>query len=488
MKKIYTDIKIRDFSEPLQSQKESTSYGERLTSVVSFDTDPLPTVYDITKYMKEQIRIWRLMAQNPYIDFAIDDIINEMISIDDEEVYPIDIDLSNTAFSKSIRKKIHDEHIEVQKLLKFNKKAYGLIRDWYVDGRQIFFVKFAKNNKFIEDIIQLDPMRTQKIIDSDGTTTYVYQDVDLSSTLLEIPENQIIELNSGLMDERHQIWISYMHKAFVPLNQVNSIEDALVIYRLSRAPERRVFYVDVGEMPKAKAEQYMREIINNYRNNMEYDSTTGTIKEKVRHMSLLDDMWIPRRDGSRGTEVSVLPGGQNLGQTEDIDYFLKKLFRSLNIPYSRWGGDESAANVIGRSSEISRDEVKYSKFIARLRQQYNSLFFILLRSSLALKNIVSADEFNDERDDIVFKWNSDNMFNAFKKFDLLSERADIIEKYMPQVGKLISLQWVRKELMGQTDEEIDELDKQIKDEKTKLKELGIGPEAEQEYDNGDSNG
>lgn len=464
-------IKIRDYSEPLQSQRETTSYGERMMYVASFDNDVLPLSHDIAKYETQMIRTWRQMARNPYIDFAIDDIINEMLSIEEDEVFPIDIDLNNTKLSDTIRTKIHEEFINIQKLMKFNKKSYGLLRDWYTDGKAYYFIKFNTSGKEIIDIISLDPIRTKKITGSDGNVSYIYQDIDLTNTMLEIPENQMIEVNSGMMDEKHQIWVSYLNKAFVPLNQVNSIEDALVIYRLSRAPERRVFYVDVGELPKSKAEQYMREIINNYRNKMEYDSNTGTIKEKVQHMSLLDDIWLPRRDGSRGTEVSTLAGGQNLGNVEDIDYFIKKLFRSLNIPFSRWGGDESAANVIGRTTEISRDEVKYGKFIQRLRQQYNSVFYILLRSSLNNKNIILGSELDKERDEIIFKWNSENMFSTFRKFDILDERANMIEKYMPQVGKLVSIDWIRKEILGQTDEDIKIIDKQIETEKQKMKEF-----------------
>lgn len=465
----YADIRIRDYSEPLQSQRETTSYGERMMHVASFDTEPMPLASDISKYENEMIRTWRQMARNPYIDFAIDDIINEMIAIDDDAVYPIDLDLNNTDLSDSIREKIHSEFDEILKLLSFNKKGYSLLRDWYIDGRAYFFIQFTKNRKEIASIIPLDPIRTKKLTDKSGNVTYIYQDIDLTNALYEIPGNQMIDIYSGLMDEKHQIWISYLNKAFVPLNQVNSIEDALVIYRLTRAPERRVFYIDVGEMPKSKAEQYMRDVINNYRNKMEYDSSTGTIKEKVRHMSMCEDIWLARRDSSRGTEVSTLQGGSNLGEVDDLNYFLKKLFRSLNIPFSRWGGDDSAANVIGRTTEISRDEVKYNKFISRLRQQYNGLFYILLRANLNLKNIITSDELDRERENIIFRWNTENMFSTFKKFDIYSERAEILDRFMPLVGKLVSIDWVRKEILGQTDDEIKELDKQIESEQAKLK-------------------
>ena len=477
-KQISGSIFIRDYSEPLQSQRETTSYGERMMHVATFDADPMPLAADIAKYENEMIRTWRTMAKNPYIDFAIDDIINEMLASEDEEVYPIELDLNNTNLSENIRSKMHDEFAEIQKLLQFNKKGYGLLRDWYIDGRAYFFVQFTKNNKDIQSITPLDPIRTKKLTDKDGNITYIYQDLDLTNTLYEIPANQMIDVYSGLMDDKHQIWVSYLNKAFVPLNQVNSIEDALIIYRLTRAPERRVFYIDVGELPKSKAEQYMREIINNYRNKMEYDSSTGTIKEKVRHMSMCEDIWLARRDSSRGTEVSTIQGGANLGETQDLDYFLKKLFRSLNIPFSRWGGDESAANVIGRTTEISRDEVKYNKFISRLRQQYNTLFYILLRAALNLKNIIADEELDAERENIVFKWNSENMFSTFKKFDMLAERADMLDKYMPLIGKLVSIDWIRKEILGQNDEQIKELDMQISKEKSKLREF-------QRIDNGE---
>ena len=465
------NIRIRDFSEPLLSQRETTSYGERMMHVASFDNESVPLSTDISKYENEMIRTWRQMAKNPYIDFAIDDIVNEMLSYDDEDVYPISLDLNKTNLSENIRAKIHNEFEEIQKLLTFNKKGYSLLRDWYIDGRAFFFVQFTKNGKDIDSITPLDPIRTKKIVDKDGNAVYIYKDIDLTNTLYEIPSNQMIDIYSGLMDEKHQIWISYLNKAFVPLNQVNSIEDALVIYRLTRAPERRVFYIDVGELPKSKAEQYMREIINNYRNKMEYDSSTGTIKEKVRHMSMCEDIWLARRDASRGTEVSTLQGGANLGETTDLDYFIKKLFRSLNIPFSRWGGDENAANVLGRTTEISRDEIKYNKFISRLRQQYNSLFYVLLRASLNIKNIIKDNELDQERENIVFKWNSENMFTTFKKFDVLAERADMLDKYMPLVGKLVSIDWVRKEILGQNDQEIKDMDDQIAKEKPKMKEF-----------------
>lgn len=473
---------LRDFSEPLITQKETTSYGERILSTIDLG-ETVPAIYDLAKRLREYIKIWRNMAKSPYIDFAIEDIVNEMLSIDDTDVFPIDIDLSNTKFSEKIRNMIHDEWQYILKLMEFHTKSYTYIRDWYIDGIAYYYVEYdSKSKKGIKSITPLDPLRTQKFIEyknGEEVVTYVYQDIDLSQTLLEIPENQMIELNSGLMDELHQIWISFLQKAYIPLNQLSSIEDSLVIYRLSRAPERRVFYVDVGELPKSKAEAYMKELVRNYRNKMEYDKNTGTIKEQVRHSSLLEDIWLPRRGGSTGTEVSTLAGHTSFLQNlDDIDYFVKKLFRALNVPISRFRNEEGAANVIGRTTEVTRDELKYTKFINRLRHSFNPLFFILIKIQLHLKGIVKDHEFQDERENVNFIWNSDSMFSEFKNMDVLTERMSTLETLMPYVGKLFSLQYLRREILKQTDEDIKQMDKEIAKEKSQYVEMGIYPSGE----------
>ena len=466
------NFRIRDFSEPLVEQRDTTSYSQRFYT--SYDIDPTANVMDLTKYESEKIKQWRTMARNPYIDLAIDDIVNEMVSTEDDVVFPIRLDLSGSSFSEGIRDKIHNEFLNVLKYLQFDKKGYFLLRNWYIDARAYFFIKIEDSNEFrINDVVPLDPLRTFKEIEKkrDGTTEtfYVYRDVDLSNVLYRIPANRMIDVNSGLMDEHHKIWVSYLDKAFIPLNQVSSIEDALVIYRLSRAPERRVFYVDVGDLPKSKAEQYMKELINNYRNNMKFDSETGTLKEKSRHMSLLDDIWLPRRGSGTGTDVSMLQGGSNLGETADIDYFLKKLFRSLNVPYTRFNVDMSGvpANVLGRTTEISRDEVKYGKFISRLRTQYNSVFYTLLRFILDGKNIIKSEELDRERERILFIWNSDNMFEEFKKLDVLNEKMNVIERMINSnfIDTYVSRSWVRKEILQQTDDEIEQMKKEMEKEK-----------------------
>lgn len=473
---------VRDYSEPLISQKETTSYSERIFSVTDFQSTP--QIQDLVSKENMWIRIYRQMARNPYIDFAIEDIVNEMLSADDEVIFPVTLDLSKTNFSSRIRKRIHEEFSNIMRCLEFNHKGFIFLRDWYIDGRAYYFVDIDEKKHTIKQIIALDPLKTKKNvkINKDGTETITYVYTDSSSingnTIYEIPSSNIVEITSGLMDDDHQIWISYLNKAYVPLNQLSSIEDALVIYRLSRAPERRVFYVDVGELPKSKAENYMKELIRNYRNKMEYDSATGTIKEQVRHSSLLDDIWLPRRNGSQGTEVSTIQGNSSFLQNlEDIDYFLKKLFRSLNVPFSHFTDGEGTSNVIGRTTEITRDELKYAKFINRLRSAYNVLFFKLLQKQLEIKRVVKGFEFELEAEGIVFIWNHDSMFTEFKNLDITRERLGLLSDIMQYIGKFYSLKWVQKNILHQTDEEIKEMSKDIDHEKMKYKEMGIYPES-----------
>lgn len=459
--KIGSEIRLRDYSEPLQGQKEITSYSSRYVYPIDFDVDI--DYSNIVIYENQMIRIWRQMAKNPYIDFAIDDIVNEMISYSVEDVYPIDVDLNNSKFSKSIRQKIHDEWIYIMKLLRFNKKSYTLLRDWYIDGKQYFFIQF--NNKSITDITVLDPLRTKKIIEENKVIKYMYQDNELIQSILEIPSENMIELNSGLMDDRHSIWVSYLNTAYIPLNQLTNIEDALLIYRIARAPERRVFYIDTGQLPKSKAETYMKEVIRNCRNKMEYDPSTGKIKESTLHMSLLDDIYLPRSAEGRGTSVDSLNGGQGLGSLDDLNYFKIKLFRALHVPFTRWSEmDGGAANVLGRTAEITRDEVKYRKFIVRLRNCYNPLFYSLLRKQLSLKKIISEKDFIDEYDNIQFIWASDSLFAELRDIDILNERLNVLSALQPYIGTLFSNKWVKKNIMQFTDEDIDNMDKEIKAE------------------------
>lgn len=462
------EVKLRDYSEPLQNQRDISSYASRY--VYNFDFLNELDITDISLYENQMIRIWRAMAENPYIDFAIDDIINEMLSYNVDDKYPIDLDLNETKFSKNIRNKIHDEWVYIMKLLRFHKKSFFLLRDWYIDGKQYFFVEGNKHT--IEKISVLDPLRTKKVIQKDGSYSYVYQDSELNHVLFEISADNIIEVNSGLMDNRHNIWISYLNKAYIPLNQLNNIEDALLIYRIARAPERRVFYIDTGQLPKSKAETYMKEVIRQLRNKIEYDPATGKIKETTKNMSLLDDIYLPRSAEGRSTEVSTLQGSGNfLNQTDDLDHFKIKLFRALNVPFTRWSELNGPANVLGRASEITRDEVKYRKFIVRLRNIYNTLFTALLRKQLALKNIIKESEFNEEYENIMFVWSSDSFFAELRDVEVLNERLNIVDRMTPNVGVLFSKKYIMRDILKFTDEEIDAMNDEMKEEKKSAEKM-----------------
>jgi hypothetical protein len=346
----------------------------------------------------------------------------------------------------------------------FHKRAFFLLRDWYVDGKQYFYVEEDKNT--IKKITVLDPLRTKKIVNKDESYSYIYHDTQLNNVLFEIPAKSMVEIPSGVMDSRHNIWISYLNKAYIPLNQLNNIEDALLIYRIARAPERRVFYIDTGQLPKSKAETYMKEVIRHLRNKVEYDPSTGKIKETTNNMSLLDDIYLPRSAEGRSTEVSTLQGSGNfLNQTDDLDHFKIKLFRSLNVPFTRWSELNGPANVLGRASEITRDEVKYRKFIVRLRNCYNALFTILLRKQLALKNIITEEEFNDEYENIMFVWASDSFFAELRDFEVMNERLNVVDRMTPNVGIYFSKQYIMRDIMKFTDEDIEQMKKEIEEEK-----------------------
>ena len=457
-----SEVKLRDYAEPLQNQRDISSYASRY--VYNFDFGIEPDITDISLYENQMIRIWRAMAENPYIDFAIEDIINEMLSYNVDDKYPIDLDLNETKFSKNIRNKIHDEWIHIMKLLRFHKIGYFLLRDWYIDGKQYFYIEHDKSG--IKKITVLDPLRTKKIVNKDESYSYIYHDTQLNNVLFEIPAENIVEINSGLMDNKHNIWISYLNKAYIPLNQLNNIEDALLIYRIARAPERRVFYIDTGQLPKSKAETYMKEVIRQLRNKVEYDPSTGKIKETNNNMSLLDDIYLPRSAEGRSTEVSTLQGnGSFLNQTDDLDHFKIKLFRSLNVPFTRWSELNGPANVLGRASEITRDEVKYRKFIVRLRNIYNTAFTIMLRKQLALKNIIKEQEFNEEYENIIFVWATDSFFAELRDTEVLNERLNIVDRMTPNVGIYFSKQYIMRDIMKFTDEEIEKMNEEIEKEK-----------------------
>ena len=443
------------------------------------------------------IKRYREMALHPECDSAIEDIVNEAI-VSDTNDSPIEIELSNLNASDGIKKKIRQEFKYILSLLDFDKKSHEIYRNWYVDGRLYYhkMIDFKNPHEGIQELRYIDPMKMRYVrqqkksdkdkyrlsnINTDNPMDFEFPQIEeyfiynpkmtypssnpssLGGTAgIKMSKDSITYCTSGLVDRNKGSTLSYLHKAIKSLNQLRMIEDSLVIYRLSRAPERRIFYIDVGNLPKVKAEQYLRDVMMRYRNKLVYDANTGEIRDDKKFMAMLEDFWLPRREGGRGTEISTLPGGQNLGEITDIEYFKKKLYRSLNVPPSRMDG-EGGFNL-GRSSEILRDEVKFSKFVARLRKRFSYMFHDMLRTQLILKNIITPEDWAVMEEHIQYDFLYDNHFAELKDAELLNERLNMVQIAEPYVGKYFSQDYLRRKILRQTDEEIIEQDKIMKKE------------------------
>jgi hypothetical protein len=443
----------------------------------------------------ELIKRYREMALHPECDNAIEDVVNEAL-VSDLYDSPVEIELSNLNASDKLKEKIREEFKFIKEMLDFDKKCHEIFRNWYVDGR-LFYLKVIdlKNpQQGIQDLRYIDPMKMkyvrqekspdpnklgvlyqktnpEKIITPEIEEYFIYTPSPNfpSSTLsgsakgsVKIAKDSVTYCTSGLVDRNKNSVLSYLHKAIKALNQLRMIEDSLVIYRLSRAPERRIFYIDVGNLPKVKAEQYLKDVMNRYRNKLVYDANTGEIRDDRKFMSMMEDFWLPRREGGRGTEITTLPGGQNLGELNDIEYFQKKLYRALGVPESRIAGD--GGFNLGRSSEILRDELKFSKFVGRLRKRFANLFNDLLRTQLILKNIVSPEDWKVMSDHIQYDFLYDNQFAELKESELVNGRLATLATIEPYIGKYYSTEYVRKRVLRQTDSEIIDIDNQIQDE------------------------
>ena len=428
------------------------------------------------------------MSNHPECDMAIDEIVNEAITHDvDGKV--MDINLDNLKQPETIKKKIIEEFDNIQKMLNFSNLADDLFKRWYIDGRIYYhvIVNDTSPKEGIKELRYIDPRKIRKVRevqkDRDSKTGaqiiksvaeyYIYNDrgtatqsfTSSTNQGLRIAPESIINVNSGLMDAKNTFVISYLHKAIKALNQLRMIEDAVVIYRLSRAPERRIFYIDVGNLPKGKAEQYMRSIMTQYRNKLVYDANTGELRDERKHLSMLEDFWLPRREGGKGTEITTLPAGQNLGQMEDVQYFQKKLLQSLNVPISRLDPQQGAGIMgIGKTTEVTRDEVKFSKFIARLRNKFSRIFDDALRVQLALKGICTIEEWDEFKESIYYDFKKDNNFVEMREAELIRERVLTATQLDPFIGKYYSSKWVKKNVLRMTDEEIEEMEKEIEEE------------------------
>jgi len=444
------------------------------------------------------IKKYRDMALHPECDTAVEHVVNEAI-VSDLNDSPVEIDLDNLQVSTSLKKVIRNEFKYVKDLLEFDKKSHEIFRNWYVDGRLYYHkvIDLQKPDEGIKEVRYIDALKMKLMRvrpndkkalparpynedvtstkDADVVEFYTYYPEgvaqkygSVSGKGIKIAKDAICHVTSGLVDRNKHLTLSYLHKAIKALNQLRMIEDSLVIYRLSRAPERRIFYIDVGNLPKVKAEQYLRDVMSRYRNKLVYDASTGEIKDDKKFMSMLEDFWLPRREGGRGTEITTLPGGQNLGELTDIEYFQKKLYRALNVPDSRIGAD-SGFNL-GRSSEILRDELMFSKFVGRLRKRFSALFLDLLKTQLILKNIVTPEDWEQMAEHIQFDYIYDNHFAELKDTELMNERLNLMVAIEPYIGTYYSRDYVKRKILRQTDEEIIEMEEEMENEN----EMGVG--------------
>ena len=448
------------------------------------------TYVDLDGAVRNEIELitrYREMSNHPECDMAIDEIVNEAIS-HTEKGEVLKIVLDNLKQPESIKKKIIEEFNNIQKMLNFSNLADDLFKRWYIDGRIYYHVIVNEKDpkQGIQELRYIDPRKIRKVRevhkDRDPKTGaniikslaeyYVYNDRGTSTQTfsanvtqgLRIAPEAIINVNSGLMDAKNVFVISYLHKAIKALNQLRMIEDAVVIYRISRAPERRIFYIDVGNLPKGKAEQYIRSIMIQYRNKLVYDASTGEIRDERKHMSMLEDFWLPRREGGKGTEITTLPGGQNLGEMEDVKYFQKKLLNALNVPVSRLEPNDGGVMGLGRTTEVTRDEVKFAKFVNRLRNKFAQIFDHALRIQLVLKGVCTSEEWENFREEIYYDFIKDNNFTEMRDAELLRERVNTATMLDPFVGRYYSSAWIRKNVLQMTDEEIEQMEKEIEEE------------------------
>ena len=453
-----------------------------------------------TKSEKDLITRYRTISQQPECDAAIEDIVNEGIVANEADM-PVSIVLDRLPYPDSIKTKIKEEFEEVCRLLNFNVKGHDIFRRWYIDGR-LFFHKIVdtKNpRKGIAEVRWIDALKIKKvreiIKDKDPKTGaeivkgteeyYVYSEKGLmqevshtSAQGLKIAKDSITYVPSGLVDGMSGKVLSYLHKAIKPVNQLRMIEDALVIYRISRAPERRIFYIDVGNLPKVKAEQYLKDVMQRYRNKLVYDASTGEIRDDRNHMSMLEDFWLPRREGGRGTEITTLPGGANLGEIEDIVYFQRKLYRSLNVPISRLEAEQQFS--LGRATEITRDELKFTKFVQRIRKKFTPIFTDILRTQLILKGVITSEDWDVMQEHIQYDFLQDGHFTELKEAELLNDRLNTLQTAEGYIGTFFSKEYVMKKIMHMNDEDIKEMKKQIEQEAAEAE-----PEEPEEGEEGD---
>ena len=467
------------------------SFAEKENLEGALQVSPLAGAYgtylDIEGAVKNEAELitrYREMVMYPEAEYAVDDIVNEAI-VTGIGKGPVDIVLDHLDQSASIKTKIQTEFREILNLLDFGNQCYDTFRRWYVDGRLYYHIIIDVDSpkKGIQELRYIDPRKIRKVkhikkagvkskdgqnipVIANGAEYFIYNERGLDQkgggNGIKIAKDSVCYTHCGLLDARKSMVVSHLHKAIKPYNQLKMLEDAVVIYRISRAPERRIFYVDVGNLPKIKAEQYLRDIMVKFKNRLVYNSGTGEISDEREHRTMLEDYWLPRREGGRGTEISTLPGGQNLGEIEDVQYFRKKLYKAMNVPASRL--EQESGFSIGRSAEITRDEVKFGKFVTRLRSRFSHLFLHLLETQLRLKGVVTAEDWEEFRPNIYFDWQKDTHFAELQETEILRSRVELLRDMEEFKGEYFSKEWLRKNILRQSDEDIDIIDKQINSE------------------------
>ena len=445
-------------------------YGQYLDLDGNFKTE-----YDMVKK-------YRTMAMHPEVDSAIEDIIHEAI-VADQNDSPVQINLDNLEVSDAVKNIIRDEFDYIKNLFGFDSKAHEMFRRWYIDGRLYYHKVIDLDNPAdgIKELRYVDPHKIKKVRQitkpktadefmkydfGKGEEYFIYNPKGLQNTSansgIKIAKDAICYVTSGIMDTNRNIVLSYLHKGIKVLNQLRMIEDSLVIYRISRAPERRIFYIDVGNLPKVKAEQYLREVMGRYRNKLVYDAATGEIRDDRKYMSMMEDFWLPRREGGRGTEITTLPGGQNLGELTDVQYFQTKLYKALNVPAGRL--DSTTSFNLGRSSEITRDELKFTKFVGKLRKKFSDIFNDTLKTQLILKGVITPEDWDDMKEHIQYDYLYDNHFTELKNLEMMTEKLNVLQQMDPYIGKYFSVEYIRTQILGQTESEMEEIDIEMADD------------------------
>jgi hypothetical protein len=483
------------FGYKIEKQIGSAAYNKGSQSFVPPDLNDGSTVinggginafsvnFDSTfKNQKDLIEQYRHISQNPEAELAIDDIVNEAVVLDPYksavDIYLEKLDTVNV--SDNIKKVIHDEFNVICKKLQFNNAGPDIFRRWYVDGALHYHIIFDNDNvkKGIQELRYIDALDIKKVKEvireknAQGVEIVVgveeYWAYTKDNQVLKVALESVAVSDSGLFDSEKEVTLSYLHKAMKPINQLRMLEDAMVIYRITRAPERRVFYIDVGNLPKTKAEQYLRNIMNKFKNKMVYDASTGKVKDGKNTMSMMEDFWLPRKEGGRGTEVTTLPGGQNLGDMDDVMYFQKKVYQSLHVPATRMESEQTWG--FSRGGEISRDEIKFTKFVTKLRKRFSDLLYTLLRTQLIAKGVIDQKEWNTYKENIDFIYADDGYFSEIKKLEMMNQRIEMLDTITngEMIGRYYSVEWVRKNVLMQTDDDIDAMDKTMAKEKADI--------------------